>query len=320
MIYLWILGKIMEEKLLIHYYFNDNTHKMNAFIRNKAEKDLLDSFKQVSEVLNIELKVESEAYTEGGLFETFNLTTPQLAGAAIAGVAGVAMYFKPSVNKLITYYFTEKSDEKNKLEIELKKEQLKTIQLDNLEKERELNNSNSEDVFDDPYILRHVSNFYKQLNNYSKIEKVGFSYKKNEEEIIVPKNDFQKYILVDDTTEINDENADIEIISPVLNTGRYKWRGQYKNEVIDFSMGDTKFKTEIAQGKYHFANGTIINCNLKITIKTNELGEDKKSYSVKEVYGTKESPSSQLILREIGKRKKHEKWVDEHTGNLFEEE
>ena len=307
----------MEEKLQIHYYFNDNTHKMNAFVRNKAEKDLLDSFKQASEILDIVLKVESEAHTEGGLIEHFNLTTFEMVGAAITGVA---VFFKPSINKLITYHFTEKSDEKYKLAIELKREQLKTMQLDNLKKEKEFNDSNLVDALSDPYIIRHVSNFYKQLDNYSKIEKVGFKYNIDEKEIIVPKNDFKKYILVDDTTIINDEDADIEIISPVLNTGKYKWRGQYKQEVIDFSMGDTKFKTEIAQGKYHFGNGTIINCNLQITIKTNDLGEDKKSYSVKEVYGTKESTFSELILREIGKRKKHEKWIDEHTGNLFGEE
>jgi len=294
----------MEEKLQIHYYFNDNTHKMNAFVRNKAEKDLLDSFKQASEILNIELKVESEAHTEGGLIEHFNLTTFEMSGAAIAGVA---VYFKPSINKLITYHFTEKSDEKYKLDIELKREQLKAMQLDNSKKEKEFNDSNLVDTLSDPYIIRHVSNFYKQLDNYSKIEKVGFKYNNDENEIIVPKNDFKKYILVDDTTIINDEDADIEIISPVLNTGKYKWRGKYQNEVIDFSMGDTKFKTEIAQGKHHFGNGTIINCNLQITIKTNDLGEDKKSYSVKEVYGTKESISSELILREIGKRKKHKK-------------
>jgi len=305
----------MEEKLQIHYYFNDNTHKMNAFVRNKAEKDLLDSFKQASEILNIELKVESEAYSQGGLIEHFS--TIETAGVAIAGVA---LFFKPAINKLITYHFTEKSDEKYKLDIELKKEQLKAIQLDNSKNEKEFNDSNLVDVLSDPYIIRHVSNFYKQLDNYSKIEKVGFKYNSDENEIIVPKNDFKKYILVDDTTIINDEDADIEIISPVLNTGKYKWRGKYQNEVIDFSMGDTKFKTEIAQGKYHFGNGTIINCNLQITIKTNDLAEDKKSYSVKEVYGTKESISSELILREIGKRKKHQKWVDEHTGNLFGKE
>lgn len=42
---------------------------MNAFIRNKAEKDFLEAVKRIGELLDSELKIETEAYKEGGLKE-----------------------------------------------------------------------------------------------------------------------------------------------------------------------------------------------------------------------------------------------------------
>lgn len=40
----------------------------------------------------------------------------------------------------------------------------------------------------------------------------------------------------DDEVISQDNDAMIEIISPVLKEGKYKWRGKYHNEKIDFSL------------------------------------------------------------------------------------
>ena len=53
----------------------------------------------------------------------------------------------------------------------------------------------------------------------------------------------------------------------MLNNGTYKWKGLYKDELISFSMGDRKFKKEVVDKKYKFANGNSIICTLQIRTK-----------------------------------------------------
>lgn len=67
----------------------------------------------------------------------------------------------------------------------------------------------------------------------------------------------------------------IEIISPVLKTGSYKWKGIYaKNgKTINFAMKDNDFKNEVINNYIPFKNGTDIECKLEITRKVNEFGE-----------------------------------------------
>lgn len=53
-------------KLELHYYFRDNSHSMDAFIRNQCEKELLYIYKEVLSLFDIDAEVESEAFDEGG--------------------------------------------------------------------------------------------------------------------------------------------------------------------------------------------------------------------------------------------------------------
>ena len=87
-------------KLEIHYYLIDNSHSINAFVRNKAEKDLLDALRKIGELLNSELEIETEAYQEGGLKEFI------LIGGLVLG------FLSPSINDIIVHYATkDASDE-----------------------------------------------------------------------------------------------------------------------------------------------------------------------------------------------------------------
>lgn len=56
-------------KIELHYFFRDETHTMNAFVRNECEKELLTIIKEVILSLDIEVDIESEAFKEGGLKE-----------------------------------------------------------------------------------------------------------------------------------------------------------------------------------------------------------------------------------------------------------
>ena len=134
------------------------------------------------------------------------------------------------------------------------------------------------------------------------------------------RKDFKISILHDDTTMSEDDDAMIEIISPVLKEGKYNWRGRYKNEKIDFSMADSKFKQEVIEGKHKFSNGSLINCHLEIKVTFDEFGDEKsRTYRVLQVFGTQELEIGELKLREAGKKRNQQKWLDEHQKSLFDE-
>lgn len=59
-------------KIELHYFLRDETHTMNAFIRNECEKELLTIFKEVILSLDIVLDIESESFKDGGLKEIWN--------------------------------------------------------------------------------------------------------------------------------------------------------------------------------------------------------------------------------------------------------
>lgn len=297
------MSKSIKQKFQIHYYFNDDSHSMNAFVRNKAEKDMLDALKQVGVLCDSEVSLETEAYQEGGLKEIV------LVGGLIT-----ANYFAPFFNDLATHFFIKDAEDKE-LDKQIKQETLKGLKLDNDKKEEELNKE-IDKKFEDKQTIRYVSNFYTKINNYEKIQKIGFcDIEKTQEEFIVERKSFKNFILEDNKETIEDNDAIIEIISPILKEGKFKWKGLYNSERIDFSMGDYSFKKDVIEGKHTFSNGSVIECNLQITITYDEFGDEKrKAYSIKEVFGIQELPQEALKLTQIGKRKKR----DEQQGSLFD--
>lgn len=110
----------------------------------------------------------------------------------------------------------------------------------------------------------------------------------------------------------------IEIISPVLKEGKYNWRGKYKNEKIDFSMGDSKFKQEVIEGKHTFLNGSILS-RLHIKTTFDEFGDEKKKlFCFKRFMVYKNSELGELKLREIGKKKKDRDLFEKQCPSLFD--
>ncbi|CAM3816975.1 hypothetical protein [Arcobacter cloacae] len=295
------------DKLEIHYYLTDGSHSMNAFVRNKAEKDLLDALRKIGELLDSELEIETEAYQEGGLKELI-----------LIGFLGTLHYLSPSINDIITHY-TTKDAVVEELDKKIKEETLKNLQLNNKQKELELE-KDIDKKLENKLVQKYISNFYKKIDDYKKVEKIGFKdLTNNSKEIIVERQYFKNFILEDNVTIEEDDEAMIEIISPVLKEGKYNWRGKYKSEKIDFSMGDTKFKQEVIEGKHTFLNGSLILSSLHIKITFDEFGDEKrKNYSVQKVYGTQEIELGELKLRDIGKKKKDKDLFEKQCPSLFD--
>ena len=111
----------ITQKFELHYYLKDNSHAMNAFVRNKAEKDFLEAVKRIGDLLDSELKIETEAYQEGGLIEILAIVLPTLH------------YLSPALNDIITHYAT-KDTQAETLDKKIKEATLQNLELDNQQK------------------------------------------------------------------------------------------------------------------------------------------------------------------------------------------
>ena len=277
-----------ESQFIIHYYLNDDSHSMNAFVRNAMEKDFLSIVNTISCSLNLKIELESRAAKEGGFIEILDIIEAHpVSSTIIVSSAGYAI--KRFLEYLLTGAYKKNKLENEKLELEILKLKKESASIDENQLEQKL--------------ARPISNYYAKIEKYEKIRAVGFGNEVNNE-YVVQRDEFRNFILIDDKEEEVDDDANIEIISPVLKEGRYKWRGIYKNESIDFSMGDSKFKNDIIDGRYDFGNGSFINCQLFITKTYDEFGNECKnrSYRVAKVYETK--------------RDNLNKWLATHKGLL----
>ena len=277
-----------ESQFIIHYYLNDDLHSMNAFVRNAMEKDFLSIVNTISSSLNLKIELESRAAKEGGFIEILDIIEAYPVSSAII-VSSAGYVIKRFLEYRLTGAYKKNKLENEKLELEILKLKKESAGIDENQLEQKL--------------ARPISNYYAKIEKYEKIRAVGFGNEVNNE-YVVQRDEFRDFILIDDKEEEVDDDASIEIISPVLKEGRYKWRGIYKNESIDFSMGDSKFKNDIIDGRYDFGNGSFINCQLFITKTYDEFGNECKnrSYRVAKVYETK--------------RDNLNKWLATHKGLL----
>jgi len=293
-----------ESQFIIHYYLNDDSHSMNAFVRNAMEKDFLSIVNTISSSLNLKIELESRAAKEGGFIEILDIIEAYPVSSAII-VSSAGYVIKRFLEYRLTGAYKKNKLENEKLELEILKLKKESAGIDENQLEQKL--------------ARPISNYYAKIEKYEKIRAVGFGNEVNNE-YVVQRDEFRDFILIDDKEEEVDDDASIEIISPVLKEGRYKWRGIYKNESIDFSMGDSKFKNDIIDGRYDFGNGSFINCQLFITKTYDEFGNECKnrSYRVAKVYETKRDILNNWVATNKGIKKQKNKFKDSFKGkNLF---
>lgn len=297
-----------KQRLGIHYYFDDDSHSMNAFIRNQMEKNYLDIITEIAKILGAEVKIESQAREEGGVKE--NIIIILLAGNLLS-------YFAPSINDIVTYYATG-GYERDKLENRLKELQIERYEIENeVEKQKlqDLIKNKSKELYESQKIRRSFSNFYKKAKQYEKLTQIGYKGSKDNE-IIIKRDEFG-YFVLDTSSDVEfDDDASIEIISPVLKEGKFKWKGIYKGEKIDFSMGDYGFKQSVIEKKHNFENGSTIISRLAIKNTFDEFGEKTKntSYRVEKVY---EIMKNDIFRKTNAGHKKDKKIAESKQGILF---
>lgn len=265
-------------KIELHYFLRDETHTMNAFTRNECEKELLTIFKEVIQSLDIDIDVESEAFKEGGLKEIWKfLGKNGVQITLVLTVFGLILSRIPIENKELVKLQIENLE----LDNELKRQELKKIK-NVVKSEEELTNEVLErvlEILDKDYkIVWHKSNFYKKLNFYPKVTKLTTQRLNEqnepvEDERTVDRSQFGNFILRSDRFPPNiDEEAVIDIISPVLKKGNFNWKGFYKGDIINFEMNDPTFKSSVLNKEIEFINGTAIKCILQQNRKIDETG------------------------------------------------
>lgn len=291
----------LANRLELHYYFSDDdkSHSMDAVTRNKCEHELLQIVSTISKELNVQIKTETEAFDEGGLKEFYTFIG-SAEGQSVMTIANFAVTILGIIISRIPIKKSKLDDQEQQLSIEEKKLNIEAqkINIQLLKRELEAKNIQTTNINSEKIeyiitnnikILKHKSNFYKTLTNYPKVKRLStVKLDENKKQIAEPtyveRSHFEKFILESDNIDpVTDDTATIEIISPVLKNGKYKWRGVYNKlaQPIEFSMTDKEFKEDILKDRISFKSGTFIDCILEIARKIDDLGNVFNSnYSV----------------------------------------
>ena len=270
-------------KLQFHYWFSDKTHTMDALVHNKCERELLELTKVIAKLCGLAIKMETEPSGKGGLKSWLTITakSPKKTPAAKVALlntlvaASVATPNHASISEVATILFdkilAEKElNEEQRDQLERDKTQLKADALNLLP----LLDQNS-------VIKKRRSNFFDLLRKYQKVKSISVTLtddtkKSVTEEQVVTRDVFKTFIISSGVVAPQRiENAQIEIISPVLVTGRHKWKGMYNGSAIAFIMKSDDFMAMVQSGKVEFKSGSTITCTLEIEKKMNGVGVER---------------------------------------------
>jgi hypothetical protein len=311
-------------KVQLHYWFSDKTHTMDALIHNKCERELLELTKAIAAVCGISIKMETEPSARGGLKGWVTILaksekkTPAIKIALVTTLVTATMVTPLHVSidrmagQLLDGWMAEKdipeeSREQFQQEISSLKADVKTrIPL--------LDQSN--------LVKKRRSNFFDLLRKYQKVKKVSLNLddaarKPVTEEQFVDRDAFKNFILVSDhlPPQVH-EHALVEIVSPVLSSGKFKWKGNYKGSPISFSMKSEEFISMVQSGKVEFKTGTAIDCTLEIERKINSEGIEKiMSYNILQVNSYQEQ--GKPVETTEGKQQKQKPEAAKRQLDLF---
>lgn len=311
----------LAEKLELHYYLDANSHAMDADVRNKCEAEALAIIHEVAGTLGIEIDIESVAYQEGGLKEIWQFIGKNSNQLTLLLAVVVLIFSRiPTSDReqdRLTKEVTKLTIEEKMLSIEKLKRELQAGEI-----QGNIIESASNAIEGNLKVAVRKSNYYKNLIKYEKVTGIGLTpltkdFVPTEKEKIVKKSEFSKFVLPTDRLPIEViEDANIEIVSPVLKEGNYHWKGIYQGTPINFTMIDEEFRNSVLREEVSFQHGSIIECVLNIHRKLNEIGEIViTGYSVVTVI--KKTDGAAVIETVQGKRHIARKKLAESQMGLF---
>lgn len=310
----------------LHYWLKDDSHVMDAHIFNKCEYEFLGIFDEISSKLKVKLDVEVEPLGYGGLKAWFKING--ITGQEIKKTIVITLFAQVLLTPITTsleYLVNKVLDEifeDPEIKALKKEKEMMGIKLDiaKLKKEYERLSHN----IDETKVKKKRSNYFENASKCKELEKISVSLTDDNKKDFIPckdvlYQDFPQFImLTDELDPEHDENAIIEIISPVLKRGKYQWMGIYKGEVIAFSMKSDEFKALVLSGSISFNNGSSIQCHLMTKKKVNTQGEVMiTGYDVVEVdkYFVNDTP----VETPEGRRKRKAREAAKSQLELFNE-
>jgi hypothetical protein len=323
-------------RLMVHFVLADGSHEMDAWVLHSCEGEILGLVKEVAKMLDVSLRIEAMAHGEGGVEVFLNLVGKHaqaltLIGGAVAAICSGIVWMNYQTTLLAQQIEANAIalDRDKKLAIQ----QVEQGDL-NLKKTRlELKKLENEVAPDAPRlpatasslslrlegpptveavlpalltnrrIIKLRSQFYESLLAYNKVTAVGFALTHAptvDEEARVPRSNFSDFVVrLEELEPTTIENADIEIIAPVLVRDGGKWRGRFNKHNISFTVRDEAFLTQVALKRAKFQNGTTLICKLTIFMKEDEAGVPQPhDYVVFEVHSMR-SRSTRKTARQI---------------------
>lgn len=313
---------MLASKFQLHYYFDDDSHSMDAMVRNQCECEVIAILLEIANTLSESIQIDSEAHQEGGLRDIWKIANAN-AGmlSVIVGIASLAIPLLPKSDSELERLQKEElrlSIEERKLRIEKLKTEVKSdnVTPDTVSKVAEVVNENYK-------VIARRSNLFKYLDGYPKVTQLGINglTKYGEDaspESYISRVSFKKYVLPSHRLPMQTvDDAVIEIVSPVLRQGNYKWKGIWQGQNISFTMKDANFKQEVLSKQISFQHGSCIRCALNIRSKLDHLGEIViTSYSVDTVLEIGQANNAHQTPQ--GKAYRHQRDLQTAQGDLFE--
>lgn len=310
-------------KLELKYTFNEKSNYIDAVIRNRCEKEVLNMIRAVADLLDVRLMIYSEpADMPGGFREVWSVAGEDARCISVV-INMVMQIMKRPTLSVGGQNVTERSE------------------TDELEMQRELAKFRHELklkahgvpprlvtlLSGSPRFSKFKSNFFENVKGCLKVSKVSVrelneNNRSRSGMLEIKRDQFDYYILrSDELPTVKDQHAKIEIISPVLTDARYRWKGIYNKGgiMIDFYMQDEEFKKQMIDDKIAFSSGMCIECVLEISRKLSEMGEVVNvGYAVKTVVKT--TLDKMEIITPQGKRylRKQQAEREQLTLDLFQ--
>jgi len=267
-----------SDGLQFHYYFKDDSHSINSVLRNECEREILYIFKEISESLGLKLELETLPTEEGGFKETWKFLGKNAAQISlIVSIAAIIISRFPVENEELNRLQIENL----KLDNELKRKELEKLNLEFLQDGDEINKETVKDsveIVNKNYrVSWRKSNLYRKLNSYPKVDHIEVVRLDDNKPVgsprTVQKKEFSKFILrTDELPKLELENVKIDVISPAIKRGKFKWKGFYENEIINFLMNDFDFNNKVLNGQIHFSNRYSIEVEMIQERKINQDG------------------------------------------------
>jgi len=308
-------------KIELHYYLSNQSHLIDAFVRHKCETEILTIAKDLINAFGFDIAVLSEVPAQGGFIEGWKLAGENEEELTlVASVISLVLSKVPPSNKAL-----EKLQKENlKLGAKEKRstiDKLKDELADGQKITATLIQSAAAFFEADFKLIKHKSNFYLALQKYAPVEKIStnifFDTTAIGKDKFVERTDFHKFILTSNKLpEQIIEDAVIELVSPVLKSGKYKWKGIYNEKVVVFTMKDEEYQKSVVKKEVSFQSGFSFQCILKINRVIDDFGVIQvRGYTVLTVLG--KMHGNTVIETEQGKRFKRTKEDLENQLSLF---